>query len=467
MEGRVKMNILHYSLGFPPFRRGGMTKYCIDLMKYQVKYGNKVGLLWPGKILKNTNLINIKKRKSYSNFDKTLNIDSYEIINSMPVPLLDGIKETEVFTEKRDNSYVVNWLKTQSIDVIHIHTLMGLPSEFLDAAKICGIKLIFTTHDYFGLCPKCNFTNGIKLCNTAKECIDCAECNETALSLKKIKFMQSYTYKYIKEMKFVKVLRKQHIKLINKKYRNNNKINNLKKYTYDEVYRYINLRDYYIKMLLKIDKIHFNSKNTMKIYNQYFNFENKGEVISISHENIHNNKRNKIYSNKVRFSYLGPLSVRKGFFELKKVLDNLYNKGIKNFELNIYSKLDNKTPYIISNNEYKYSDLDSVMDKTDILIVPSICNETFGFTLLEALSYGVPVIASNMVGAKDLVEQYKSGLIYNNIEQLEFELENILRNPQEILSKMNSYIIKKVDIKDMSNHSKEIINLYKNIRSVL
>lgn len=42
------MNILHYSLGFPPFRRGGMTQYCIDLMVEQIKSGHDVGLLWPG-----------------------------------------------------------------------------------------------------------------------------------------------------------------------------------------------------------------------------------------------------------------------------------------------------------------------------------------------------------------------------------------------------------------------------------
>ena len=30
-------------------------------------------------------------------------------------------------------------------------------------------------------------------------------------------------------------------------------------------------------------------------------------------------------------------------------------------------------------------------DETDIMVAPSIWYETFGFTVLEALSYGVPV----------------------------------------------------------------------------
>ena len=42
------MKILHYSLGFPPDRRGGLTKYCIDLMVTQRKLEHDVAMLWPG-----------------------------------------------------------------------------------------------------------------------------------------------------------------------------------------------------------------------------------------------------------------------------------------------------------------------------------------------------------------------------------------------------------------------------------
>ena len=33
------MKILHYALGFPPYRSGGLTKMCIDLMVQQAKEG--------------------------------------------------------------------------------------------------------------------------------------------------------------------------------------------------------------------------------------------------------------------------------------------------------------------------------------------------------------------------------------------------------------------------------------------
>ena len=134
---------------------------------------------------------------------------------------------------------------------------------------------------------------------------------------------------------------------------------------------------------------------------------------------------------------------------------------MKNFELNIYSHIDENIPYIVPHESYSYDELEKVMDNTDVLIVPSIWNETFGFTVLEALSYGVPVIVSDMVGSKDLLCERKSGLIYNNLEELEEALKEILLTPQSILSKMNEYILNNVDIKDINEHTEEIINLYK------
>lgn len=42
-RGKFKiMKIIHYFLGFPPYRSGGLTKYAFDLMKAQVNDGHEV-----------------------------------------------------------------------------------------------------------------------------------------------------------------------------------------------------------------------------------------------------------------------------------------------------------------------------------------------------------------------------------------------------------------------------------------
>ena len=52
---------------------------------------------------------------------------------------------------------------------------------------------------------------------------------------------------------------------------------------------------------------------------------------------------------------------------------------------------------------YSYDELEAIMDETDLLICPSVWYETFGYTVLEALSFGVPVLVSDTVGAKDII----------------------------------------------------------------
>lgn len=67
-------------------------------------------------------------------------------------------------------------------DVFHIHTLMGLPLEFLRIAHDRGIRIIYTSHDYFGLCPKVNFINQNGVVCPGDSAERCAACNVHAKS---------------------------------------------------------------------------------------------------------------------------------------------------------------------------------------------------------------------------------------------------------------------------------------------
>ena len=71
------------------------------------------------------------------------------------------------------------------------------------------------------------------------------------------------------------------------------------------------------------------------------------------------------------------------------------------------------------------------MDDADCVILPSLWNETFGFTVLEALSYGVPVIVSSHVGAKDIVDEGKNGFVVEgNVDSLKTKLRSVLDKPE-------------------------------------
>ncbi len=98
--------------------------------------------------------------------------------------------------------------------------------------------------------------------------------------------------------------------------------------------------------------------------------------------------------------------------------------------------------------------MEKIFDETDVLVAPSIWYETFGFTVLEALSYGVPVIISGNVGAKDILAD-GVGIVIEDItsEKLCDVLQNI--TPDK-LSAMNKTVVADQEIMQIESMSKQI-----------
>lgn len=423
------MRILHYSLGFPPYRTGGLTKYCTDLMLEQVEQGNEVSLLWPGEIRILAEKTKIKNRKKWNG------IGSFEIINPLPVPLDEGIADIDVYTKAVDEGIYEEFLKAQKLDAIHIHSLMGLHKEFLMAAHKLGIRTVFTSHDYFGICPKVTLYHDGVVCDNDHHCSDCVQCNQTALSLKKIMVLQSPIYRKVKNTAIVKAMRKRHRQEF---FDDAADTKNEAVETGNVASDYIRLRQYYVSMLEMVDIIHFNSSVSKKVYERYIHPKNS-VVLPITHRDIRDHRHRKdFHHEKLRITYLGPAKPFKGFQFLIGVLDQIWDEGSQNFELHLYSETPVSRPYIThKQNGYPYSQLEEIFDATDLLVVPSQWYETFGFTVLEALSYGVPILVGDKVGAQDLINKE---FLFRSEDEIEEKIKRLSEN-REMLIDENACII--------------------------
>lgn len=439
------MKILHYSLGFPPYRTGGLTKFCMDLMREQIKDGHNVGLLWPGEMKLIDRRVNIRKRALVDE------ISNYEIINPLPISFDEGIKEFDIFTQEGDKQIYDRFLSVVKPDIIHVHTLMGLHKNFIIAAKEKGIRLVFTTHDFFPICPKVTMFRRGQICNSVNSCEECGICNNTALSLKKIQILQSPIYRRFKNSSLVKDLRMRH--------RNKflTETDNESSESVGEAKNYRSLRKYYAAMLEMMDMIHYNSSVTKEIYESVF-YLPKNRIINISHSNISDLKRIKKFdSNVIRIRYLGAQSAAKGYNALICVLDEVW-KERKDFILDVHFTPRYIPAYMKCHDGYSYNQLKDIFDNTDVLLCPSVWYETFGYTVLEALSFGVPVIISNHVGAKDILAE-GCGITFNASD---FEtLKNIiLKISQKDLKEMNKAILIKQKILTVDEMSSEIYKIY-------
>ena len=173
------MKILHYILGFPPMRSGGLTRYAVDLMLAEKDLGHAVQALYPG------NRFPFAKKMRVQETTPFKGVSCYKIKNALPLPLLHGIQNAACFQVSKTDGYerFNSFFQENQFDVLHVHTMMGMPVSFLLAARNNGVKVVYTSHDYFGLCPRVNFVDCFgNVCDCAAP-DKCARCNKNAKSI--------------------------------------------------------------------------------------------------------------------------------------------------------------------------------------------------------------------------------------------------------------------------------------------
>jgi glycosyltransferase involved in cell wall biosynthesis len=456
------MKILHYALGLPPYRSGGLTKYSVDLMKSQVNEGQQIFLLFPGHFTFN-------KKTKIKQVTLFKGIQVFELINPLPVSLLGGINKPEAFMRTvNPHDVYKSFLEKIQPDIIHIHTLMGIHKEFFLAAKELNIKVIYTSHDYFGICPKVNLIDYKgKICTDFGDGAKCVVCNKNAYGFPLIYLMQSRIYRTLKESNFVKILRQSKKEKIMKQENSITKSDEI--INREQAIKYKQLREYYLDIFNNIDYFHFNSNITKNEYKKFIDVA--GEVLPITHNNIQDRRIQRDYKNDgcLKITFLGPLDKYKGFPLLRQALNILLKKGQTNWHLNIYGNTnlvllnDREKSQITFHGRYKYDDLGKIFNKTDIMVIPSVWKETFGFIGLEALSYGVPVLVSEHVGFQDIIEDGVTGIIFKADP---IELANILEqliHDRGILEKINRNICQQDFPYTMDVHVQKIQLMYKKV----
>lgn len=444
------MKILQYTLGLPPYRRGGLPQYSTDLSEELAHQGEKVTVLYPGKMrLKDSPNLQFKNKRSNYSFEVV------EMVNPLPVSLGLGIDMAKPYFEKREKSDIEKFLTTLAPDVIHIHTLMGLPIEFLEVAHENKIKIVYTTHDFYGLCPKMLEPNSKELLRFRKCTYDCMVCKDGP-SISKIKVMQSHFYERMKNTSLMQKVRQKQKKNISASNMSSTKNDMVSQSEVND--RYF-LRKYYLRMFNLIDIFHFNS-NVSRDYIKKFLPNASGKVISITHKGLQDNRRNNSYKfdkDKIRFTYIGPYDQKKGFYLLGNIFKEL-SKKYSNFEVNFYGDILEQPifneSWASNHGIVPKEKMNNVYRNTDILVQPSLWHETFGFTVLEAVSQGTPCIVSNNVGAKDLLPEK---WVSKNETELKKKIKEILIKPQ-IIGQMRLKVKNISFVYEFNIHVKKIIN---------
>ena len=219
---------------------------------------------------------------------------------------------------------------------------------------------------------------------------------------------------------------------------------------------YESLMEYYKECFELVDCFHFNSEVSKVVYTTRIPDIN-GMVIPITHCGIKDNRRIKTFdSEKLRMGFIGSDEPFKGLPLLIEALEEI---GMDKWDLSVWGGKVGKHPTLPIQYKGKYNahTIENVYDAMDVLIVPSVWKETFSLVTLEALSYGVPVIVSDNVGAQDVVKGYSERCVFHGKIELVHLMESIIVD-KSILHQYNNRICELPWTFDMMTHTKEIIN---------
>mgnify|MGYP003028172094 CR=1 FL=1 len=162
----------------------------------------------------------------------------------------------------------------------------------------------------------------------------------------------------------------------------------------------------------------------------------------------------------IRVGYLGRIHKTKGIELILEALTKLDDKYKNKVELRIAGDGDDNYIEELKLSARKYNitcffegliPANDLLDKIDLLVVPSIWNEPFGRVVVESLGRRVPVAAKRVGGIPELLTG-NEGFLFNSSEELKciitdvlnknkvfnfnltpFENEIILRNWQKVI----------------------------------
>jgi glycosyltransferase involved in cell wall biosynthesis len=75
--------------------------------------------------------------------------------------------------------------------------------------------------------------------------------------------------------------------------------------------------------------------------------------------------------------------------------------------------------------------MDESLRKSRALIIPSLCYEAFPLVAVEAFRSQTPVIARNLGGLAELVEESGGGMTYDTNEQLLTAMDRLIKKPAD------------------------------------
>lgn len=392
---------------YPPDFSGGASIYVKNIVDALSEMGHKV------------TVITTKPYENLKSFNPTIIVEgNIKIIRFVPVNIYDIYKANKVpfvikpifhainlwnFFQYRT---IKNFLKIENPDIVHIHSFDGLSISLFDSINNIGIPSMVTLHGCALLCPKTLLVRSSnQICYTP--------------------------------------------------------------HPFCAIYRVIRKRIINSKPTIVTAPSQF----ILDIFtlNGFFKYSDKRIIkLGIDSKKFSGAKK-KRNNAKADFDilFIGRLGWHKGVHILIKAFQQLTNNNIRlhivgwgDYE-NFLKKICENDKRIIFHGKISNTEIEKIYQICDITVVPSICYENSPIVIYESFCAGVPIIASNIGGIPELIDEGYNGYLFepHNINQLKDILKNIIED-RSLLELLNENALKSADKYEMSDHINKLVATY-------
>ncbi len=381
-----------------------------------------------------------RARPEYFEWDE---VDGLLRVRRIVNNFLDSDNFVSLFRKPQIDERFDRYLDLVQPDVVHFQHVIGLSATLISRVKSRSLPSVLTLHDYWWVCSRVQLLRAdFTPCPGPSHAFDCVTClsdRRVAPTLERRSPLQriqsALTYQRNAGTSFPKlatVLAQRAWDALFERRPPKQEADDWR----------LRLHDYRLRLMLRLlgypDVVTVPSRSAKDYLTTICALDpNRLRVVPLGIEPVAPISV-RAHAGRLRIGYVGTVAPQKGVHLLVDAVARLRPLDL---ELHVYGtdtglfgytqKLRSFDARVVYHGAYRSTDLRRIFQEIDVLVLPSIWPETFSIVLREALSAGLPVVASRIGAIPELIRDGENGLLVTpgSVDDLAAALERLAREP--------------------------------------
>jgi len=406
------LRVLFVVHNFPPHWFAGVEIYTFHLATSLIKQGIDVSVLYP---LHRAGILQPKVEE-----DCYEGITVFRLLSDHTTPQHANLS-SQISNEGAERTFT-EFLSQRRFDIIHFHHTLSMPFSFIKVARQQGYPVCVTLHDFWFLCVNIHLYNTVSntICSGPSSVTECATC-----LLNKLRYPASSEEK-------------------------------------ETLKKWIDARVSNSMDILQNAECVVSPSHYLADIHRNFGLSRTIEISPLGLNPVKRSSR--ATGSPVVFGFLGNIHDLKNVYMLVESFREVcgearliyFGAGAPLYLQKLSNAIEGDAR-IEYRGGYSPDQLAEVLEQVDIVVVPSI-TENYPLVVREALSAGVPVIASRVGGIPEIVTHLRNGILFDptSKEELRKWLQTITDTPS-LIQELKQNIL---PVKTMEQDAGEWANRY-------